>query len=270
MLKLIVPAALAAASVLAIAPARAQHMGLFNPGFEIVDPSNAAAPQGWHPFSTTARRRTADDMLSPPALIRSGTASIEVGTSGSGGFTGFTTNILDTNTFLYYDPIFTWMGGDLTVSGYYAIPASDPIVGDTAGIKLELRRDNESIYQAFEQRTISGHTNGQWVHFSIVVHDSDLNPNFPPFATTVSVLPFRFSPDGTTTSGTIFWDDLTLTQGATCRVDVNGDGAVNVQDFLSFLQLYSSGDARADFNQDGSINVQDFLAFLAAYAAGCP
>jgi hypothetical protein len=54
-----------------------------------------------------------------------------------------------------------------------------------------------------------------------------------------------------------------------CGVDINGDGQVNVGDFLAYLQLYASGDPRADFTGDGQVNVQDFLAFLAAYAAGC-
>jgi hypothetical protein len=54
-----------------------------------------------------------------------------------------------------------------------------------------------------------------------------------------------------------------------CAPDVNGDGTVNVADFLAFLQIYAAGDARADFNHDGQVNVADFLAFLAAYAAGC-
>jgi hypothetical protein len=54
-----------------------------------------------------------------------------------------------------------------------------------------------------------------------------------------------------------------------CRVDVTGDGQVNVQDFLSFLQLFAAGADGADFNRDRDVNIQDFLAFLAAYAAGC-
>jgi alpha-amylase len=54
-----------------------------------------------------------------------------------------------------------------------------------------------------------------------------------------------------------------------CRADVNGDGSVNVSDFLAFLGRYAVGDARADFTDDGQVNVQDFLAFLGAYAAGC-
>jgi hypothetical protein len=57
--------------------------------------------------------------------------------------------------------------------------------------------------------------------------------------------------------------------GPTCRPDINGDGQVNVSDFLAFLSLYSAGSTRADFNADGQVNVQDFLAFLAAYSAGC-
>jgi hypothetical protein len=54
-----------------------------------------------------------------------------------------------------------------------------------------------------------------------------------------------------------------------CRPDLNGDGQVNVADFLTFLSLFSAGDPRADFNADTQINVADFLAFLSAYAAGC-
>jgi hypothetical protein len=57
--------------------------------------------------------------------------------------------------------------------------------------------------------------------------------------------------------------------GSRCAVDFSGDGSVNVQDFLAFLQAFSAGEARADFDASGSVNVQDFLAFLSAYAAGC-
>jgi hypothetical protein len=61
-------------------------------------------------------------------------------------------------------------------------------------------------------------------------------------------------------------DDITVTA---CAADYNGDGVVNVQDFLAYVAGYAAADARADFDGNGSINVQDFLAFLAAYAAGC-
>jgi hypothetical protein len=54
-----------------------------------------------------------------------------------------------------------------------------------------------------------------------------------------------------------------------CRVDMNGDGAVNVADYLAFLSLYSAGNAAADVNGDGQINVADYLAFLSLYSSGC-
>ncbi len=54
-----------------------------------------------------------------------------------------------------------------------------------------------------------------------------------------------------------------------CRVDINGDGLVNTQDVLAFLNLWSAGDSQADWNGDGTINTLDVLGFLNAYSAGC-
>jgi hypothetical protein len=51
--------------------------------------------------------------------------------------------------------------------------------------------------------------------------------------------------------------------------DFTGDGATDIQDFLTFLQLFASGDPRGDFNGDGSLNVQDFLSYLRGFASGC-
>jgi aminopeptidase N len=58
-------------------------------------------------------------------------------------------------------------------------------------------------------------------------------------------------------------------QGSSCPVDFNGDGVVNVADFLAYLAAYAAADPRADMNADGQVNVADFLVYLAAYAAGC-
>jgi hypothetical protein len=55
-----------------------------------------------------------------------------------------------------------------------------------------------------------------------------------------------------------------------CQADINGDGQVNVQDFLAYLALYAAADPRADIDGSGAVNVQDFLAYLALYAHGCP
>jgi hypothetical protein len=55
----------------------------------------------------------------------------------------------------------------------------------------------------------------------------------------------------------------------TCIADWNGDGNVNVVDFLGFLAAYAAGDPRADIDGDGVINIHEFLEFLQLYAAGC-
>jgi hypothetical protein len=60
-----------------------------------------------------------------------------------------------------------------------------------------------------------------------------------------------------------------LVRGVACPADVNGDGAVNVQDFLLYLQLYAAADPGADVNGDGAVNVADYLAYLAGYSLGC-
>jgi hypothetical protein len=60
-----------------------------------------------------------------------------------------------------------------------------------------------------------------------------------------------------------------LLAGADCPPDFNGDGVVNSQDFVAFLNAFVAGDLSADFNGDGVINSQDFVAFLNAFVAGC-
>ncbi|HZW09025.1 MAG TPA: GC-type dockerin domain-anchored protein [Phycisphaerales bacterium] len=47
--------------------------------------------------------------------------------------------------------------------------------------------------------------------------------------------------------------------------DVNGDGAVNTSDVLSFLNLWNSGSSAADSNGDGAIDTRDVLHFLARW-----
>ena len=58
-----------------------------------------------------------------------------------------------------------------------------------------------------------------------------------------------------------------------CYADMNGDGTLNVLDFVAFENAFAAGDLRA--NCDGStvdpvLNALDFQCFLNRYAAGCP
>lgn len=218
-------------------PALAQNL-IFNPSFE--QPGGTSGALGWNSFNS-ARLRTVGDGLTPAVTPRTGNACIELVGNGATDFSAFTTDVFDAVNADWYNPDLAVPSGDVTVSGWYMIPADRPLT-DAAGIKLEFRRENSSVWQAFETRTITGHTNGQWVQFSVTIPAGDLDPanhgGDPP--TMVSVLPLFFSPGGVET-GTIFWDDMELTQGPSPCVlegDLNDDGVVNVFDLLDYLDVW--------------------------------
>jgi hypothetical protein len=54
-----------------------------------------------------------------------------------------------------------------------------------------------------------------------------------------------------------------------CVADFNGDGRVDTQDVLAFLNAWSAGDGSADVNGDGRVDTQDVLEFLNLWNAGC-
>ncbi len=255
-----------AACCLTFAPAALAQNLVFNSSFETND---GGTPEGWS-FFNTAQLRTLGDGGTPAAVARTGTASIEF-PSGT-DFSGCTTNVFNPNTLEFYDPAYTWQGGDVTVTGWYYIPSDMPLVDANAGIKLEFRRDNSSIATAFESLSISGHTNDQWVEFEMTVTDQqmmDAAGAFPPFATSVTVLPLRFGASSST--GTVFFDDIELTQGADeCLADTNGDGIVSPADFSAWVAAFNAQAPACDQNDDGVCSPADFSAWVANYNAGCP
>jgi hypothetical protein len=64
--------------------------------------------------------------------------------------------------------------------------------------------------------------------------------------------------------------DMLFSAGFTsCTADINGDGELNIFDFISFQGVFTSGDMAADCNQDGVLNVLDFVCFQSKFLAGC-
>jgi len=49
--------------------------------------------------------------------------------------------------------------------------------------------------------------------------------------------------------------------------DINGDGSLDIFDFIAFQELFQDGDLDADANGDGSLDVFDFVAFQDAFNA---
>ncbi len=62
-------------------------------------------------------------------------------------------------------------------------------------------------------------------------------------------------------------DNVRISTG--CKPDCEGDGDLDVFDFLCFQGKFAQQDPYADFEGDGDWDVFDFLAFQGAYANGC-
>jgi len=54
-----------------------------------------------------------------------------------------------------------------------------------------------------------------------------------------------------------------------CPGDWNGDGVVDFNDLLDFLNDFNAGAPRADVNGDGVVDFNDFLEFLNMYNTPC-
>jgi hypothetical protein len=54
-----------------------------------------------------------------------------------------------------------------------------------------------------------------------------------------------------------------------CYADCDGNGTLNIDDFLCFQSLYALGDPAADCDEDGVISIDDFVCFQTLYALGC-
>jgi cytochrome c553 len=63
--------------------------------------------------------------------------------------------------------------------------------------------------------------------------------------------------------------------GISCPGDLNGDGKINIDDFVMFAAAYGTHledtnfNSKADLNHDGKINIDDFVMFAAVYGTSC-
>lgn len=54
-----------------------------------------------------------------------------------------------------------------------------------------------------------------------------------------------------------------------CEADLDGNGQVEVFDFLEFQSLFATGDGRADIDENGSLDIFDYLTFANLFLDGC-
>ena len=68
-------------------------------------------------------------------------------------------------------------------------------------------------------------------------------------------------------------DDLSIETFACesgCYADFNGDGSLDILDFVAFQGAFQAADPQADCNDDGALDILDFVCFQGAFGAGCP
>ncbi len=280
-----------------------------NPSFEEANPFNAAEPKGWHNLSNpteVVRRQVGDGLLpafapvgTPGALTpRSGNWVMAMGIDSAPSFRGLTT---DTRNFFaagfpFFDPIFNWEGegsGDVVVSGYYMIPASNPVVGGPFGVKLNVKFGNQD-YATLDpwgerpESLISGHTDGQWTYFemrwSLADIQAEVTANFnegyfplPPYPNHLKIVLGRFAADPGA-SGIIYLDDVYFQQvpatpacawaGDGCFADYNNDGGIDGDDVIAFFADWDAGNSCADADASTGVDGDDVIAFFAAWDAG--
>ena len=55
-----------------------------------------------------------------------------------------------------------------------------------------------------------------------------------------------------------------------CFADCDGNGVLNILDFVCYQGLFQAGDPGADCDGNGVLNILDFVCFQGAFQAGCP
>ena len=112
-----------------------------------------------------------------------------------------------------------------------------------------------------------------WVYFDGQMHDLNdfLEPGQAEWDVLVSAEGVNEAGEiagfGWTTGGELAGFVMTGVVPSPCAADLDGNGEVNTQDLLEFLNLWVAHDSRADWNADGSINTQDVLRFLNDWVA---
>lgn len=215
------PALLAGLALLGVANvAGAQSATVLNPSFEEgrTDPT---VVRFWRMFNGADRRFVGDGFLEAAGVTpRTGIACVELPPGDV--FSGLDTNVFNGTTLLYNDPAYSLGCGPATFSAWYLVPVNRPLLTQSAGLKMEFRRPNSSVFDVFENLTINGtaFATGTWQKMTMTVTQADWDYIFnyynagnawpePPNA--VSLLPFRFGND-TLDQGTIFWDDVEYSQ----------------------------------------------------------
>ena len=118
-------------------------------------------------------------------------------------------------------------------------------------------------------------SSGAWIALATIAGPRPFDSSF-----TTSVIPIptqagarhaafalRFRTVGSDAGGIWQLDNILLAPH--CNADFNQDQAIDLFDYLDFVEAFGAGSGAADFNSDGAIDFFDYLDFVAAFTAGC-
>ncbi len=120
----------------------------------------------------------------------------------------------------------------------------------------------------------------QWGHATVQIPTSD-GGAYAVESVRVFILPPGFITDPTLAivggnalipADTHAWfdNDSDLLQiAAACYPDFTGDGALDLFDFLAYVNAFNAGDPKSDCTGDGARDLFDFLCFVNAFNSGC-
>jgi subtilisin family serine protease len=115
---------------------------------------------------------------------------------------------------------------------------------------------------------------GAWKSLKNIISDGNDQASFertdfavPPEAMGTSFR-LRFTAVGGDGGDLWFVDDVSV-GGPSCLPDLNGDGELDLFDFLEFQNLFLGNDPLGDWNDDGLYDLFDFLAYQNSFAGGC-
>lgn len=121
-------------------------------------------------------------------------------------------------------------------------PYVDPELDDTLGIMIEeLRSPTHSANGFGDQPPAPADGYAFWVHQQ-----------------TFSARAGEYTP-----TADDYWDALF------CRGDFDADGALTINDVVTYLELFTEKNPSADWNRDNDINVDDILGFILTVRNGC-
>jgi hypothetical protein len=75
---------------------------------------------------------------------------------------------------------------------------------------------------------------------------------------------------GMTVAGDGEYVTLTVQFADECPADINGDGMLNILDFIAFQAAWMAMEDIADCDNSGTFNILDFICYQGVFAEGCP